>query len=90
MVDLMLKRLRRKAAYKRLFLAEGGGGKLKPEAEIVLRDLYEFTRFFKSGPVEPQALAVLEGGRQVVRHILKSARATDQELARQLTGDDDE
>lgn len=88
MRDLMLKRLRRTAAYRRLFLAEGG--KLKPEAEIVLNDLYDFTRFFKSGSIDPQALAVLEGGRQVVRHILKSARATNQELARQLTGDDDE
>ena len=82
MIDAFTRRFNRIRAYRRLFLAEGG--RLKPEAEVILNDLYDFTRFFKSGPVEPQALAVLEGGRQVVRHILKSARATDQELKRQL------
>lgn len=80
MIDLFSRRFNRIKAYRRLFLTEGG--RLKPEAEVVLSDLYDFTRFFRGGPAEPQALAVLEGGRQVVRHILKSARATDQELNR--------
>ena len=84
----LIKRMKRVRAYKRLFLTPEG--QLRPDAEIVLTDLYEFTRFYKTGPADPQALAVLEGGRQVVRHILKQTRATNQELSRQLTGDDDE
>ncbi len=88
MLDVFTRRLNRVRAYRRLFLDDNG--RLKPEAEAVLSDLYDFTRFYKTGPADPQALAVLEGGRQVVRHILKQTRATSQELSRQLTGDDDE
>ncbi len=82
MIDAYFRKSRRLAAYRKLFLTESGA--LKPEAETVLADLYDFARFFKNVPVDAQSLAVAEGGRQVVRHILGCARATDLELKRQL------
>lgn len=69
-------------AYRKVFLDETG--RLTPEAETVLTDLFDFTRFFKNTPADPQALAVVEGGRQALRHILKQTKTTDQELRRQL------
>ena len=82
MFDAFYGKSRKIAAYKKLFLT--CTGQLKPEAETVLNDLFDFTRFFKNVPADPQSLAVVEGGRQVVRHILKSTRTTEQELKRQL------
>lgn len=92
MLDKVLKYKRVTAAYKKMFLDEFG--QLKPEAEAVLVDLHQFARFYKNVSVDPQALAVVEGGRQVVRHILKRTGTTDQEMRRQINsavlGDDNE
>lgn len=85
MVDLNILRARKVNAYRRLFL--DGNGQLTADAEIVLDDLFQFARFFKNVPAEPQALAVVEGSRQVVRHILKRIRITEQESKRQLKGE---
>lgn len=82
MFDRVMKYRRTSAAYKKLFLNEEG--QLRPEGEIVLKDLFGFTRFYKNVPPDPQALAVAEGGRQVVRHILKRTGASEQELNRQI------
>lgn len=87
MLEVLQRRSRRNNAYRRLFFNEGGA--LKPEAETVLADLLEFTRFYKNSPADPQALAVAEGGRQVVRHILKCTKNTRQELERQLNRNGD-
>lgn len=84
MLDIQAIMSRKIRAYRRLLLDESGG--LKPEAETVLNDLVDFARFFKSVPLEPQALAVVEGSRQVVRHILKRAGLVERELKRQLAG----
>jgi len=79
-----------KAAYRALFLAPNG--LLKPEAETVFDDLYEFARMFKNAPTDPQALAMIEGGRSTVRHILKRIGAEARESVRQrnrhITGGD--
>lgn len=92
MVFDVLKRKKTVTAYKKLFLDEFG--QIKPEAIIVLTDLHDFARFYKNVPADPQALAVVEGGRQVVRHILKRTGTTDQELMRQvktaILGDENE
>lgn len=82
MIEAYLRKSKRCAAYRRLFLGEAG--QLKPEAEAVLDDLCDFARFYKNVPADPQSLAVVEGGRQVVRHILKRVGTTDQELKRQF------
>lgn len=84
MLDVQALRSRKIRAYRRLLLDEAGA--LKPEAETVLNDLVDFARFFKSVPPDPQALAVVEGSRQVVRHILKRAGLVERELKRQLSG----
>lgn len=78
MPDFPSLRSRRTRAYRRLFLDDGG--RLRPEAEAVLNDLMDFARFFKSVPPEPAALAVVEGSRQVVRHILKRTGLIDRGL----------
>lgn len=83
--DIFFRRGLRVRAYRKLFLDEAG--RLKPEAEAVLDDLHDFARFFKDVPLDPSALAITEGGRQVVRHILKNIGATSQELARHLKGE---
>ena|GEM_PF-2223142 len=80
-------------AYRRLFLTEAGG--LKPDARVVLEDLLEVTFFFKppplAGSLPPQfALALVEGGRNALRHILKKCGAGSQMLQRLLTGDENE
>lgn len=84
MFDVQALRSRKIRAYRRLLLDESG--RLKPEAEAVLTDLVEFARFFKSVPPDPQTLAVVEGSRQVVRHILKRAGLVEREIKRQLAG----
>lgn len=85
MLNIEILRSRKINAYRRLFLDEHG--QLRADAEIVLDDLYQFARFFKGAPPDPQALAVVEGSRQVVRHILKRLKVTDQEAKRQIKGD---
>ena len=85
MFDSAIKRSRTVNAYRRLFLDEHG--QLKPEAQTVLDDLFSFARFFKTVPAEPQALAVVEGSRQVLRHILKRVKITDSEMKRQMKGE---
>lgn len=83
--EVVFRRIGRVRAYRRLFLDEGG--RLKPEAEAVLDDLHEFARFFRDAPPDPAALALTEGGRRVVRHILKNIGATSRELARHIKGE---
>ena len=80
--DVFFRRINRVKAYRKLFLNEFG--QLKPEAEAVLNDLYDFARFFHDAPPEPSALALTEGGRRVVRHILKNIGTTSTELARHI------
>jgi len=70
------------AAYRRLFLDDHG--QLKPEAKHVLDDLANFTRLWKNSPADSMALAVIEGSRQVLRHILKRLKINDTE--RQMKG----
>lgn len=84
MVDLNILRARKASAYRRLFLDENG--QLRADAETVLDDLFQFARFFKSGSADPQALAVVEGSRQTVRHILKRIKITETESKRQIKG----
>lgn len=81
MIEYWQKRRRVLAAYRSLFL---NGGRLKPEAELVLNDLAQFARLFKKVPADPLALAVVEGGRGTLRHILERLKMKDEELARQL------
>ncbi len=81
-MDIYLKKLSRKRAYRRLFLNEDG--QLRPEALTVLEDLYNHTRLFKNVSADPQALAVVEGGRQVVRHIIKQVNIEDSEMKRRI------
>ncbi len=83
--DIIFRRFARVRAYRKLFLDDYG--RLKPEAETVLDDLHDFARFFKDAPPDPQALALTEGGRRVVRHLLKNIGATSTELARHLKGE---
>ena len=80
MLDPMSYLSRTRSAYRRLFMTKTGA--LKPEAEIFLNDLFEFSRFFKDVPADPQALAVVEGGRQVVRHILKRIKSDERDIRR--------
>lgn len=86
----MFERIKAVRAYKKLFLTEEGA--LSPEAKIVFNDLYRFTRFHKDAPAEPQALALTEGSRSTVRHMLKRTGQTGAELERNLretiTGED--
>lgn len=81
MLDYWQKRRRAAAAYRTLFLENG---RLSPEAEIVLADLAEFVRLFKKVTPDPLALAVAEGGREVLRHVLERLKIKDEELARQM------
>ncbi len=81
MLDALWKKRRLAAAYRSIFMA---GGKLKPEAEMVLSDLADFARLFKTTPPDPLALAVAEGGREVLRHILARLKIQDEELVRQM------
>jgi hypothetical protein len=81
MLDFFQKRRRTVRAYRSIFM---DGGRLKPEAETVLVDLAEFARLFKKVPPDPLALAVAEGGREVLRHILERLKIKDEELARQM------
>ncbi len=81
-MDIYLKKLSRKRAYRRLFLNEDG--QLRPEALTVLEDLYNHTRLFKNVSADPQALVVVEGGRQVVRHIIKQVNIEDSEMKRRI------
>ncbi len=81
MLDFWQKRRRTAAAYRAVFLE---GGRLKPEAEIILTDLAEFARFLKNVPADPLALAVVEGGRGMLRHILERLKIQDDELVRQM------
>lgn len=82
MIEAYFKKSKKCAAYRRLFLSETG--RLKPEAETVLDDLYDFARFYKNAPLDAQSLAVVEGGRQVVRHIVKFIGCTEQEIKRHM------
>ena len=79
-------------AYKKMFL--DGEGRLKPEARLVLDDLYDFSRLMKNVAPEPLTLALVEGSRSTVRHILSRAGTTAEEMARktkeQISGDDHE
>lgn len=85
LADIFFRRAIRVRAYRKLFLDETG--RLKPEAETVLDDLHDFARFFKDAPPEPSALALTEGGRRVVRHILKNLGAASGETARHIKGE---
>ena len=76
----MFRKLSARRAYRRLFLDEHG--QLKPEALTVLEDLYDHARLFKNVPLD--YLPVAEGGREVVRHILKRINLRDQETTRQI------
>ena len=78
----MIKALKTRRAYRALLLDEHG--QLKPEAQTVLEDLYGYTRMFEDSPPDPQALAMVEGGRRAVRRILKQTKALDAELKRQV------
>lgn len=78
----MFDRIKVVRAYKKIFLNEEG--QLSPEARVVLNDLYRFARFFQNVPADPQALAVVEGSRQVVRHILKRTGQTGAAMTRNI------
>ena len=80
----------KRESYRRLFLTEAGG--LKPDAVVVLEDLLDFAAFFtdRKMPGDGTALAILEGSRATVRHILKKSGAGGQILQRLLKGDNHE
>ena len=78
---MFIKKLKRRRAYRAMFLTEAGN--LSAEGRLILDDLYEFSRFFKSVPPEPQRLAAVEGSRAVVRRILKWLKMTEAEMKRQ-------
>ena len=82
MLKLLLKKYRTAQTYRRLFMDKEG--KLKPEAEEFLVDLYGFARFFKEVPLDPQTLAGVEGGRQVVRHIIDRLNIDTAQLRQQI------
>lgn len=72
-------------AYKRLFLTETGA--VRPEAQIILDDLYHFAFFFRAYTRpevmhEPMTLAHIEGNRETVKHILSRCGVTKNETAR--------
>ena len=73
--------MKKRAAYRAVFL--NGSGAFTAEARQVLEDLYEFSRFFKNVPPDPQRLAVAEGSRAVVRRILRWLKMTEAEMKRQ-------
>lgn len=77
-------------AYRAMFLNEAGG--LRPHAKIVLLDMMEVARFFtnRPTPLDPLALAVMEGGREVVRHILRKSGAGSEFMKQLLKGENDE
>ena len=81
-MEVFIRKIRAKRAYRRLFLDEAG--QLRPEALTVLEDLYHHTRLFRDVPGDPVQLAIIEGSRQVVRHILKQVNVVDQEMKRQI------
>jgi len=81
-MDWNLKKLRTKRAYRVLFLDEHQ--QLRPEAVAVLDDLYRHARFFKDTSAEPQILAVLEGSRQMLRHIVRQINIVDSEIKRRI------
>lgn len=78
----MFNRIKAVRAYKKVFLNEEG--QLLPEARVVLNDLYRFARFFQDVPADPQALALAEGARSVVRHILKRAGRSEAAMTRYI------
>lgn len=89
-MDLSLKNKKISTAYRGLFLDEYG--LLTPQAEIFFNDLYKFSRIFDNSPSDPTGMALVEGSRSVVRHILKRIGAEKREAIRQrtryITGED--
>lgn len=77
-----IKMILTRRAYRELFLDEHG--QLKAAGRIVLDDLYEHARLFKNVPADPMALALVEGGRDLVRRILRQIKAVDVETKRQV------
>lgn len=79
---------KRRQAYHKLFM--GDGGKLKPEAEIVLADLTRFCRLYRSITMISQttqqtdvpASFQAEGRREVLLRMLAHLHVTDAELIR--------
>lgn len=69
-----------KSSYRKLFLTETGA--LRPEAQEVLADLYKFAFMFKNVSPDPQGLALIEGRRQTINHMLKRLKTTESELRR--------
>jgi hypothetical protein len=90
-VKLIEKLLRRRLAYRRMFL--GDDNKPHADAEIVLRDLARFCRARsttivvspRSGTVDPIASGVLEGRREVWNRVIAHLYAElDEERITQL------
>jgi hypothetical protein len=74
---------RRAEAYRKLFLKNG---KLTPDAKIVLKDLYMFTKFYQDVPLDSRdamvGLAAVEGARKVLRHIINITEQSQREPLR--------
>lgn len=88
MIDRIDKILRRRQAYRRLFL--GDDGKLSPDAELVINDLARFCRLHRSTTVvstvsrqtDVPATFQAEGRREVILRILGHLHVDDADLVR--------
>lgn len=93
MIGKLRKFKRTAAAYRALFL-DPATGALTPQGKAVLMDMAAYTRMFKPAPPDAVALALAEGGRQVLAHVLKTLKVTDDALGmmldEQMKGESDE
>jgi hypothetical protein len=83
MQKLLAKIRKRKYAYRRLFLTDNGS--LNPDAETIIKDLKKFCRAQSStavvspirGAVDPIAMAMAEGRREVYLRIMAHLHIED-------------
>jgi nucleoside 2-deoxyribosyltransferase len=83
MQKLLAKIRKRKYAYRRLFLTDNGS--LNPDAETIIKDLKKFCRAQSStavvspirGTVDPIAMAMAEGRREVYLRIMAHLHIED-------------
>ena len=88
MIDRLQRVLRRRGAYRRLFLGEDG--KLTPDAEAVITDLARFCRLHRSTTIvstvsrqtDVPATFQAEGRREVILRILGHLHVDDADLVR--------
>ncbi len=81
---------RRRTAYQAIFLDDHN---LKKQADVILDDLARFCHFYTphaaSGSVDPYAIGVGEGRREVFLRILAFIKMSEEQLAERMRVDND-